>query len=107
MSERIAIDFDLLSAHAGRVDLVAADVRMAQEAANSTDIGGGAFGLMCSFMVPPVQLVATLARGTIAAAAGMIDRSAEEIRGVASDFAAYEEYAEKEFRGIQQGSLGE
>lgn len=90
MSDEIAIDFDVLDYHASRVDNVAADVALAQSAAASINLGGGAFGLMCAFLVLPTTIVSTAAQLTLASAQGMVERSAREIRGVGRDFSTLE-----------------
>ena len=91
MSDEIAIDFDVIAYHAGRVDNVAADVALAQNAAGSINLGGGAFGLMCAFLVLPTTIVSTAAQLTLASAKGMVERSAREIKGVGRDFSTLEE----------------
>lgn len=91
MADEIAIDFDVIGYHANRVDQVAADVAVAQSAAASINLGGGAFGLMCSFLVAPTSLVSTAAQLTLNAAHGMVERSAREIRAVGRDFAVLEQ----------------
>jgi hypothetical protein len=91
MAARIAIDPDIIAAHAGRVDQVAADVALAQSAASSIDFGAGAFGIMCAFLVPPATLVGAAASSTLSAAHAMVQRSATELRGIASDFSTTEE----------------
>jgi len=106
MAERISVDFDAVARHATRIEMVAADIRLAQDAANSTNFGGGAFGIMCAFMVPPVNLVGSVARATIASAAELVDRSATGIREVGEEFQQFEEQASTMYRGIQDGALG-
>lgn len=91
MAERITIDFDLIEQHARRVDLVASDVALAHDAASSINVAGGAFGLMCAFLVPPAALVSTLATSALASAQGMVERSARELRGVGTDFTTTED----------------
>lgn len=90
MADRIAIDHELISAHAARVDQVASDISLAADAASSTNMGGGAFGVLCSFLVAPATIAATMAGSAISSAQGMVSRSATEIRGVAADMAAFE-----------------
>ena len=62
MAERIAIDHDLIVSHAARVEQVASDIKVARDAAASTNMGGGAFGVLCSreatgrgLAVPPIR----------------------------------------------------
>ncbi|MDQ4215260.1 hypothetical protein [Microbacterium capsulatum] len=91
MSGSIALDFDLGRQHAARVGRVASDVRMAQDAASSLDLAGGAFGVMCSFLVPPAVLVSQVAVGTISSVSAMLGRAETEFLGVVADFEAMEE----------------
>jgi hypothetical protein len=90
VADKIAVDADLIHAHAARVQQVASDVGMARQAAASTNMGGGAFGVICSFLVAPASLAATMASAAIGAAEGMVTRSAREVKGVAADMAATE-----------------
>jgi len=90
VAEEISIDFETIAYHAGRVDRVASDVALAQSAASSMNLGGGAFGLMCAFLVLPSTIVSTAAQLALASAQGMVERSAREIRGVSSDFSTLE-----------------
>ena len=101
MAEEISIDFDVLAQHATRVDQVAADVALAQNAAASINLGGGAFGLMCAFLVPPTSIVSTAAQAAMGAAKGMVERSAREIRRVGRDFTQLEDDIAADIRTIQ------
>lgn len=93
MAERIAIDHDLIVSHAARVEQVASDIKVARDAAASTNMGGGAFGVLCSFLVAPATVAATVAGNAISSAEGMVRRSATEVRGVGTDMAAFEDSA--------------
>lgn len=101
MSTRIAIDTELLRQHAGRVEQVGRDVGVARDAAGSLDLGGGAFGLMCAFLVPPAVAVSSVAQAAIASAQRMVERSATELRGVAADFTAQEDRVEETLRSVR------
>ena len=101
MAGHIAIDQDLIIAHAARVRQVSTDVQTARDAASATSMSGGAFGVMCAFLVGPATLVATAAAATIASAQGLVDRSATQIRGVADDMAAFEEELAASIRQIE------
>jgi hypothetical protein len=102
-AKNIAVDAELIQAHAARVDRVAADVGVAKQAAASTNMGGGAFGVICSFLVPPATLAAHMAGSAIAAAEGMVTRSAREVRGVVTDMAAVEEDIVQAVRALEKG----
>lgn len=86
MAELIAVDTETVRRHAQRVGQIASDVRLAENAAGSMNVGGGAFGVMCAFLVPPAQLVSSIAIGAISAAATMLEQSEEQLRGLADDF---------------------
>ncbi|APH44289.1 hypothetical protein BMW26_04375 [Microbacterium sp. 1.5R] len=86
MAELIAVDTETVRRHAQRVGQIASDVRLAENAAGSMNIGGGAFGVMCAFLVPPAQLVSSIAIGAISAAATMLEQSEEQLKGLADDF---------------------
>jgi hypothetical protein len=103
MGGRISVDADLISAQAARVELVASDVRVAVDAAGSTNMGGGAFGVVCAFLVPPAQLAAGMAAQALTAAEQMLQRSAAELRGVGSDLAAFEDDVVQSVRALEQG----
>ncbi|WP_308492786.1 hypothetical protein [Microbacterium terrisoli] len=105
MAEHIAVDQDLIIAHAARVRQVAADVAVARDAASATNMSGGAFGVMCAFLVAPASLVAQVTGATITAAERLVERSATEIRGVADDMAAFEQDVVDALRGLE-GQVG-
>lgn len=86
MADLIAVDTETVRMHAQRVGQIASDVRLAQDAAGSMNLGGGAFGVMCAFLVPPAQIVSSMAIGAIASAATMLEQSEEQLRGLADDF---------------------
>lgn len=93
MTGRIVIDGDIISAHAARVDRVSADIALARQAASATNMGAGAFGLVCAFLVPPATLATSMAQRAISSSEAMVRRSATEVRGVARDMEAFEDQA--------------
>lgn len=101
MADRIAADFDAIGRHAARVEAVASDIGVAREAAASMNMGGGAFGIMCSFLVGPATLASSLAQNAIGSAEKLVTRSAREIRGVADDFVALEESIAAKARALE------
>ncbi|WP_417563878.1 hypothetical protein [Microbacterium sp.] len=105
MAERIAIDQDLVISHAARVKQVASDIAVARDAASATDMSGGAFGIMCAFLVPPASMVAQVTSAAITAAQRLVERSAVEVRGVADDMAAFEQDVVDSLRAIE-GQVG-
>jgi len=103
MAKKIAVDAELIHAHAARVERVAADVGVARQAAAATNMGGGAFGVICAFLVPPATFAASMAASAIGAAEGMLTRSAREVRGVATDMAAVEDDIVQAVRALEKG----
>ncbi len=88
---QIAVDWGVLNAHAGRVRQVAADTRLACDAAASLNLGGGAFGIMCAFLVPPLSVVSSLAQHALNSAAAAVERSATEVAAMGGDFRELED----------------
>ncbi len=105
MGDAIALDFELGRQHAARVGRVAADVQLAQDAASSLNLAGGAFGVMCSFLVPPAVLVSQVAVGTISSVSAMLGRAETEFLGLVSDFEAMETDFSGRYKGLH-GGLG-
>lgn len=102
MTARIAVDVDLVSAHTSRVYAIASDVASAGDAAGATDIGGGAFGVLCGFLVAPVAVVASAAGLTIRAAEAMVERSATELRGATADLDAFEDDTMRDLAALER-----
>lgn len=87
----IKVDADLIQQHATRVDQLAADAAEAVSAIRSINLSGGAFGMMCAWMVPPVAVVSSAVGSAISSGQDVITRTASEIRLAASDFATHEQ----------------
>lgn len=85
MSE-LRIDSDDLRAHSNRVLDIASGVRSAAHASDATPLGGGAFGLMCSFMVPPLSMVKSVSDQAIQSSASAVERVGDAIGNVADQF---------------------
>ena len=94
------MDFDVARQHAARVARVASDVRLAQDAAGSLNLGGGAFGVMCAFLVQPAQLVSQVAVGTISSVSALLGRAESELLGMVADFEAMEEDVSGRYRQL-------
>lgn len=67
MSGGFQVDTEVLRRHATRVGQVAGDLGTAQSAAGSSDLHGGAFGVLCSFLPGIVAGTDAAAREAIAA----------------------------------------
>ncbi|MDT0116618.1 type VII secretion target [Microbacterium sp. PRF11] len=89
--DAISVDVELLHQHAGLVSQLASDANQALSAVQSVNLSGGAFGLLCSWMVPPVSMVSQAVGSTIQQGGEVIERSATQIRAAAEDFQRYEE----------------
>lgn len=55
----LSVEVEQLRSHAARVDRVGDQIGEATAAVNSMDLNGGAFGVLCSFLVAPASLVTT------------------------------------------------
>jgi hypothetical protein len=99
----IAVDAKLVLQHASRVGTVREGVAEAASAVGSVDLGGGAFGVLCAFLVPPAQLVAGIAQSMIVSAEGMLDRTVDELRGFASEVDERESTIAEQLRALQRG----
>lgn len=85
MAQTIAFDFDMLHLHASRVEQIADDVAEAVSASRSTNMAGGAFGVMCGFLVPPALAVTEAAKLFLCEAEGLLNRTSRELRAIAAD----------------------
>lgn len=103
MADRIGIDAELISSHASRLGAVASEISVARDAGSSGGLNAEAFGVLCSFLVPPATMVADAARSMIGAAEDMVRRSATEIVGVGSDMEAYEQKVLETVRALEAG----
>lgn len=101
MGERISVDPDVVVYHQGRVHRVADDVRVAVSAAQSMNVGGGAFGLMCSFLVPPAMLATGAATHALVSVENLISRSATVLRAGVGDFIDFEDHVIDTVRDVQ------
>lgn len=103
VTNRIEIDADILTRHAARVDQVATSVRLAQDAAASMNIAGGAFGLMCAFLVPPALVATTAAKLVLGSTERLLERSTTQLRGAVQDFTTYEDSAVTAIQSLGRG----
>lgn len=109
--QRIAIDVEVLGAHRRRLEQIGADLAVARDATAATDLGGGAFGLMCAFMVPPLQLVQAAAQRALGQVSASVDRAGREVVAAGDDLAAADERGVQQYRALQAdldraGNLG-
>ena len=77
----VKVEPAVLRAHAAKVADISEGVASAKSASAATDLGGGAFGILCSFMVPPLSAVKTVADLAIDAAAGAVEKTVGDRTG--------------------------
>ena len=77
------VDTDVLRRHATRVSQVAGDIGTAQAAAASSDLSGGAFGVLCSFLPPIVASTDQVAKDAISAVREATDGMVAELAAMA------------------------
>lgn len=100
MTDEIAVDPSALLTEAGRIDHVAGRVDEARNAVDAMNLGGGAFGLMCSFLVSPAMLVTSVAANTMAETASMLRREADTLREIAREFERFEDGVGADLRAL-------
>lgn len=91
VADRIAISPSGLTTHARQVEQLAADVSVALDAVRGINLGGGAFGVMCAWMVPPALITSTIVINHIEQAQDVLQRTSDELVGAAQDFAKTED----------------
>jgi hypothetical protein len=96
------IDTEVLRRHATRVGQVAGDVGTAQSAAGSSDLHGGAFGLLCSFLPPIVAGTDQAAKDAIAAIREAADGMAAELGVMARSVDQADQGVESRFQAISR-----
>ena len=102
MVEQIAVDADLLRTHAVRVEQGGAEVKVGADAAGSVDLGGGAFGVLCGFLVLPAQLVSFAGQSVVSSAGQLVDRAAVQVRGWAGDVEEQEQQIAQEIARLER-----
>jgi len=90
-ADEIAVDQTELRSEAGKIDAVASAIGTARDAVASMNLGGGAFGIMCAFLVPFAQAATDAADEALQTTAAMVNREADALRDTADDFEATEE----------------
>lgn len=103
MADQISIDADALQAHATRMEALAGDVAEAVSAIDSINLSGGAFGVMCSFLVPLVQPVSKSTASLIAEGEKLLGRTGTELRGAVSDWAQVEQDLTSAIQALHKG----
>ncbi|SDP13967.1 Excreted virulence factor EspC, type VII ESX diderm [Microbacterium testaceum StLB037] len=102
----IRVDADLLHEHAARIEQLSGDAAQALSALQSISLSGGAFGVLCSWMVPPFSMATDAVGTAIRAGEDVIERTGEAVRGMASDFREFEDSVIDVVRSLEQGLGG-
>jgi hypothetical protein len=103
VSGKIALDFDVLQVQASKVDQIGGDIGVAASAVRSMNLSGGAFGVLCGFLVPPAQLVTTVAGTMINDCEELLHRTGTELRKAAAAGREREEDIARVLREIEAG----
>lgn len=87
----LVVDTDALRAHERDVRALASDLDGAVDAGMTAAMDVGAFGLICSFLVPITSTVQLAGVGAIAAAAASMDAIADGLRFSADGYDAVDD----------------
>lgn len=90
----VVVDTGAMRSHASAVDGIAARLAEAADASATMAIPDMAFGLLCSFLVPPAMLVQTLAAGTVSGAASAMEGISSSITGAAEAYDAIDHFVQ-------------
>jgi len=101
----IRVDVELLHQHAGLVQQLTSDASQALAAVRSINLSGGAFGVLCSWLVPPVSVVSQAVASAIQEGGATIDGMAQQIREVADEFRSYEETVINVVHDLERGLI--
>ena len=96
------VDTEVLRRHATRVSQVAGDLGTAQMAARSSDLNGGAFGVLCSFLPPIVANTDAAARDAIAAVREAADGMVTELSAMARSIDQTDEAVETRMQQLSR-----
>ena len=92
--EPLDISPETLKRHANYTRQDAAEIAETNSTAGSMNLSGGAFGLMCSGLVPRAEGVSNSAQRLLQEAKHMLERNSDALTKTAAEFAeADEEYA--------------
>lgn len=97
------VDTEILRRHATRVEQVAGDIASARSAALSTDLTGGAFGVLCSFLPPIVAGTDQAAREAISAVCDATDAAVAELGAMARSLDEADTAVESRLESIARG----
>lgn len=81
----IALDFDILHTQASKVEQLGSDIGEASRAVQPMNLAGGAFGVLCNFLVLPAQVATSVAGTMIRDCEGVMQRAGSQLRKVTAD----------------------
>jgi hypothetical protein len=88
-----------IRAHAGRLDALHDQLTTAVDAANQVHLGSAAYGQICQFFVPIVQMVSQPGVDAIAQAADTMSVTATGVRETASTYESHDQTGARTFSG--------
>ena len=98
---------DGLRAHASRISGEAELAGQARSAAAGLDLGGGAFGILCNFLVLPLQALSAPAIGYLGGVAEALDACGTALTACADNFEQTEQDVASSFDKIgRQAGMG-
>lgn len=100
---KISLDFDTLVQHAARVEQISADIGEASQAISSINLTGGAFGVLCNFLIAPAQIVTTVAGSLVRDCEHLMQRTGTQLRKTATEAGEREQELVSQLRAIQRG----
>lgn len=90
MTHEIAIDCDILDAHAAKVSAIAQRLEAPIGAISYMTLGSDAYGLMCAAAAAPTTLMGVGAGASLAATRELLERSSRIVKLITRDFAECE-----------------
>lgn len=86
----LKVDSDAYLAQANLMDSISRSLSNVISAAQSTDVTGGAFGVICSFLVGSTNQAIVAVTDTIQTTAEVTEKTADVLRDIAVDFESTE-----------------
>ncbi|WP_311479073.1 hypothetical protein [uncultured Gulosibacter sp.] len=105
--EPLNINPDRIRQQAAATEHALSALDEAQSAVSSINLSGGAFGIMCSFLIPPAQVVTSATSFLLGNAHGMLEREAQALRDFADDLVSCDEEFESKFGAVEIDDVSE
>lgn len=87
----VSIDAEQLRSHAAKVDGVGDQIGEAVAAVNSMDLAGGAFGVLCNFLVAPASVVTLAGASMIRDCEDLMRRTKAQLEAFAQEVEAHDQ----------------